>query len=103
MAKQRGATNPTDTRITGRLAPVSIKVNGATVAALRQLNGFGLKELAETSGVSMSYICEVEKGTKVNLRPPTIKKLADALGVTVAVLARDPEAAEEYFRGQAVA
>jgi transcriptional regulator with XRE-family HTH domain len=95
MAKQRGATNPTDTRITGRLAPVSIKVNGATVAALRQLNGFGLKELAETSGVSMSYICEVEKGTKV--------KLADALGVTVAVLARDPEAAEEYFRGQAVA
>lgn len=100
MAKHNGTARPTVNQVSGRLAAINIKVNGATVAALRHLNGYGLKDLAEISGVSMSYICEVEKGTKVNLRPPTLKKLADGLGVTVAVLARDPEAAEAFFRSE---
>lgn len=76
----------------------TISVNGTTVAALRGFNGFGLKELSEASTVSQSYICEIERGTKTNVRPATLKKLADALGVPIAVLARDPEAAEKAYR-----
>jgi len=67
-----------------------MEINGETLKALRRLNGYGLKELSEASGVSVSYICEVEKGTKKGLRPPTAKKLADALGVPLAALTRRP-------------
>ena len=97
FAKFAGVANKTQSV---KAMTLTIDVNGATLAALRQLNGYGLKDLADASGVSMSYICEVEKGTKRNVRPATLKKLADALGVTVPVLARDPEAAEKAYRAE---
>lgn len=68
-------------------------INGATLEAIRKLNGYGLKELSAASGVSQSYICEIERGRKVKVRPPTVKKLADALGVPIAALRRDVEKA----------
>lgn len=87
----------------GRIATVNILVNGATVQALRKVQGLNLKDLAEASGLSISYICEVEKGTKRNLRPATMKKLAEGLGVSIPVLARDPEAAQAFLNRDEVA
>ena len=68
-----------------------MEINGEALKAIRQLNGYGLKELADASGVSMSYICEIEKGTKKRVRPPMAKRLADACGVPVAALGRSAE------------
>lgn len=65
-------------------------INGDTLHALRVLNGFDLKGLSEASGVSTSYICEIEHGRKVKVQPPTLKKLATALGVNIAALCRQP-------------
>jgi transcriptional regulator with XRE-family HTH domain len=67
-----------------------VQINGVTLKAIRELNGYGLKDLAAVSGVSISYICEIEGGRDVKVRPQTMRKLADALGVPVAALARDP-------------
>jgi len=72
-----------------------MRINGATLKAIRTLNGYGLRELAGKSGVSVSYLSELENGRDVNVRPPTMRKLADALGVPVAALARDPSTVVE--------
>jgi HTH-type transcriptional regulator, competence development regulator len=72
-----------------------MEINGATLKALRALNGYDLKTLSTASGVSMSYICEIEKGRDVKVRPATMKKLADALSVPIAALARDPKTVEK--------
>lgn len=74
-----------------------MRVNGVTLRVLRELNGFDLKTLSQHSGVSMSYISEIENGRDVAVRAPTLKKLADALGVPAAALARDPDGVQDQF------
>jgi transcriptional regulator with XRE-family HTH domain len=50
------------------------------------------RELAERSGVSLNTINRLERG--FTARPPTIRKLAAALGVEPRDLMAEPDAAE---------
>ncbi len=66
-----------------------MRLDGPGLRRLRELSGHHLATLSAASGVSISYISEYERGRPVNVSGPIAKKLADALGVTVADLAAD--------------
>jgi transcriptional regulator with XRE-family HTH domain len=57
-------------------------LTGNKLKAIRALRGVTQAELAEKAGVSMSSVAEYELG-KRDLRADTIRKLCEALGVTV--------------------
>ena len=51
---------------------------GIKLRRARQEKGFGLKELARRTGVSVSYLSEIEKGKK-HPKPDKLLQLAAAL------------------------
>lgn len=57
-------------------------LSGQKLKAIRALRGVTQAQLAETAGVSPTAIAEYEKG-KRDLRADTIRKLCEALRVTV--------------------
>lgn len=62
---------------------------GQNIRRLRYERGLKLRELAEKSGVAVSTLCELEKGTTVTGRYETLERVAKALGVTIADLWRE--------------
>lgn len=61
---------------------MSTMLTGQKLKAIRALRGVTQAELADLAGVSPTAIAEYERG-KRDLRADTIRKLCDALGVTV--------------------
>lgn len=57
-------------------------LTGSNLKAIRALRGMTQAQLAEAAGVSPTAITEYECG-KRDLRADTIRKLCEALGVTV--------------------
>ena len=57
---------------------------------LRKAKGWSQNKLSEVSGVSQTYISELEAGKSAPTLP-VVKKLAAALGVSVAELLEEPE------------
>lgn len=57
---------------------------GKRVANLRKLKNLTLPELAEKSGVSKGYISQLENEIIISPSVDTLKKLADAMDVTIA-------------------
>lgn len=57
-------------------------LTGSKLRAIRALKGVTQAQLATAAGVSPSAVAEYETG-KRDLRADTIRKLCDALGVTV--------------------
>lgn len=57
--------------------------------AYRRDQALTQQELAERSGVSLNTINRLERGYPA--RPPTVRKLAEALGVTPADLMTEPD------------
>ena len=51
------------------------------------------RALAEKSKMSQTYLCNVETG-KADPSLSTLKRLADALGVTVSDLVKEPQSAQ---------
>lgn len=49
---------------------------------LRILNDLSIKELSEKSGISVSYITDIEKGAKTKPSVDIIEKYSKALGVS---------------------
>lgn len=47
---------------------------------IRKSQNLTIKELAEISGVSIGYICHLEKGTRKNPSRSVMEKIAKALG-----------------------
>lgn len=47
---------------------------------IRQAKNMTIRDLAEKSGVSIGYICHLERGTRKNPTIEVIEKLAKALG-----------------------
>lgn len=47
---------------------------------IRKSKNLTIKELAEISGVSIGYICHLEKGTRKNPSRIVMEKIAKALG-----------------------
>ena len=50
---------------------------------IRKTSGLTIKQIAEKSGVSMGYICHLEKGTRENPTKEVMEKIALALEKTV--------------------
>lgn len=61
---------------------MSSMLTGSKLRAIRALKNITQAQLASAAGVSPSAIAEYESG-KRDLRADTIRKLCDALGVTV--------------------
>lgn len=76
---------------------------GAKLKQLRKAKGFSLEELANQTGMSKSYIWELEN-RPANPTTEKLSKLADALGVTTAYLTEntseltDDVLQEAFFR-----
>ena len=56
------------------------------IKALRQAKGLSQQALAARVGVTAAYITMLERGKKTNPSLPTLRKLAQALGVPVTEL-----------------
>ena len=69
-------------------------VLGLKVRQFRQERGWNFEELGKRTGISVSYLNEIEKGKKYP-QPENLQKLADALGITPEFLA-SPELTKQY-------
>jgi transcriptional regulator with XRE-family HTH domain len=69
---------------------MSTMLTGSKLRAIRALTGITQAELAERSGVSPTAIAEYERD-KRDLRADTIRKLCEALGVSVTYRVGDTE------------
>lgn len=58
-----------------------------TIKELREKRGMMQKELAEIAKISRPYLHDLENNRR-GARPETLKRIADALGVTVEELKR---------------
>ena len=67
-----------------------LQVLGGKVRAIRTARGWTLRELAETSGVSVRFLVQLEAG-RANISVKRLAELADACGVTAADLLRDTD------------
>jgi transcriptional regulator with XRE-family HTH domain len=56
------------------------------IKSLRFAKGWGPGKLAEAAGLSRTEIYQIEDGNRIEPRASTMKRLADALGVSVADL-----------------
>ncbi len=68
-------------------------LNGPALKAIRERTGLNQTDLAAQTGVSQARISELEAG-QLNVRPATIKALAEALQIpTTALLGAAPVSA----------
>lgn len=63
-----------------------VKVDGDKLQGLRLEKFLSREELAQTAGLHRDHIGRLERGEGGNSRPPTVRKLAEALGVDPAEL-----------------
>ena len=67
-----------------------MQVNGEVLRTIREQSGYSLSECARQADVSKAMLSEVERGIK-NPSPPLVKRLAAALGVSIADLLETEE------------
>lgn len=58
-----------------------MKVN--KLREIRKEKGMTIQELSDISGVSIGYICHLERGTRKNPSRKIMKKISNALGKTM--------------------
>jgi transcriptional regulator with XRE-family HTH domain len=61
-----------------------MEVDGVKLREVRLDQGLSQEELHEMTGVSRDTISRMETGDRPNPHPKTLRKLAEALGVSVA-------------------
>jgi transcriptional regulator with XRE-family HTH domain len=66
----------------------------ANLDRLRLAKEWDRTELARKAGVSLPYVSQLLSGARTNPRLPILRKLARALGTTVAELQREPVEAD---------
>lgn len=66
-----------------------VKINGEKLQEIRLDKFWSRGELSEKSGIHRDHIGRLERGEGGNSRPPTVRKLAEALGVEPRVLLED--------------
>lgn len=70
-----------------------MKINGTTVAALRERSGLTQTALSARSGhLSQGRISEIESAGVISVRPATAVCLAETLGVPLMAILAEPEA-----------
>lgn len=62
--------------------------NGAAIRVIRQLRGFGLRQLAALSNASPTHISRIEQGER-GASDDTIQQIADALDVPIDAITRE--------------
>jgi transcriptional regulator with XRE-family HTH domain len=65
-----------------------MEVDGVKLREIRLDRGLSQEELHEMTGVSRDTISRMETGDRPNPHPRTLRRLASALGVTVADIRR---------------
>ena len=68
-------------------------MNGQRLVELRKAAGLTQAELAVKAGLGMMQVSRIERGAVSDPQVSTVQALADALGVPVAELLAEPEAA----------
>jgi transcriptional regulator with XRE-family HTH domain len=63
-----------------------VRSNPAALRALREAKGHSQSSLARETGVAQTRISRLERLPEAGIRPPTAKKLADALGVSISAI-----------------
>lgn len=58
-----------------------VKINGDKLQEFRLAKFWSRDELAEKSGLHRDHIGRLERGEGGNSRPPTVRRLAEALGM----------------------
>ncbi len=66
-----------------------VKIDGEKLQKFRLGKFWSRDELAAKSGIHRDHIGRLERGEGGNSRPPTIRKLAEALGVEPSELVKD--------------
>jgi len=64
----------------------AVKINGEKLQELRLAKFWSRDELSDKSGIHRDHIGRLERGEGGNSRPPTVRHLAEALGVDPAEL-----------------
>jgi transcriptional regulator with XRE-family HTH domain len=72
------------------MRPGYLETDGGELRRLRQLKGLDLRGLSTATGISVSHLSNVERRRR-DFSPPKLKLIADALGVDIAHLVKDPE------------
>lgn len=67
-----------------------MQINRHALIDFMEGEGLRLTDLAERSGVSISYLSELRSGKHRDASPATVRKLADALNIRVRSLAANP-------------
>jgi transcriptional regulator with XRE-family HTH domain len=60
-----------------------MEVNGVQLREIRLDRGYSQEELHKLTGISRDTISRLETGDRPNPHPRTLRKLAEALGVSV--------------------
>ncbi len=71
-----------------------MQINRHALIDFMEGDGLRLTDLADKSGISISFLSELRSGTKTEASAATVKKLADALNVRVRSLAANPNLEE---------
>lgn len=72
----------------GQAPPLT--VNPSALREIRTRTGLSLRELADRSGVSFSYIRQIEEGERLRPNPRIVKALAAGLDCEVAAILAAP-------------
>lgn len=68
-----------------------MQINRHALSDFMDGEGLRLTDLADRSGVSISFLSELRSGSRTQASAATVKKIADALNVRVRSLAVNPD------------
>lgn len=69
-----------------------MQINRFALIEFMEGEGLRLTDLATKSKVSVSFLSELRSGTKTEVSPAVVKKIADALNIRVRAIAANPNA-----------
>lgn len=67
-----------------------MQINRHALCDFMESEGLRLTDLAEKSGVSISFLSELRSGSRTEASAATVKKVADALNIRVRSLMANP-------------
>lgn len=72
-----------------------MRINRHALTDFMEGEGLRLTDLANKSGVSISFLSELRSGSRTEASAATVRRIADALNVRVRSLAANPDAEGE--------
>jgi transcriptional regulator with XRE-family HTH domain len=62
-------------------------INSETLGAMREKDGLSKTDMAKRLGISLSYYCDIERGSRrLKRNPGLVKKIAEVLNVSVSAI-----------------